>query len=65
MEVIVRVIQPVLADRAEDVELEGVLERGGLVLDPRRSSGLVPLVWVRMRFNTRTSSTTQMKVGFQ
>ena len=36
MEVIVGVIEPVLADRAEHVELERVLERLGLVLDPRR-----------------------------
>src|SRR4249919_2892903 len=36
MEIVVGVIEPVLPDRAEDVELEGVLERLRLVLDPRR-----------------------------
>ena len=35
------------------------------VLPPPNSKGLVPLVWVRMRLITRTSSMTQMKVGFQ
>ena len=34
---VVGAIEPVLPDRAEDVELEGVLERFGLVLDPRRN----------------------------
>src|SRR5439155_21678043 len=32
-----RVIQPVLADRTEDIELERVVERFGLVLDPGRN----------------------------
>src|SRR5438034_11087312 len=36
MKVCVRMIEPVLPDRAEDVELERVLERLRLMLDPRR-----------------------------
>jgi hypothetical protein len=34
MEVVVGVIEPVLADWREEIELEGVVERFGLVLDP-------------------------------
>ena len=30
----VGVIEPVLADRAEEIELEGIVERLGLMLDP-------------------------------
>ena len=36
MEILVRVIQPVLPDRAEHVELERILEGFRLVLDPGR-----------------------------
>src|SRR5438874_8271657 len=36
VEIIVGVIEPVLANRAEHIELECILERFGLVLDPRR-----------------------------
>src|SRR5579864_5616527 len=36
VKVVVRVVQPVLPDRAEHIELEGVLDGLGLVLDPRR-----------------------------
>src|SRR2546427_1490816 len=37
MKVIVCMIQPVLPDRAEQIELERVLQRFGLMLDPRRN----------------------------
>src|SRR6476646_2812961 len=36
MEVVVSMIEPVLADRAEQIEFEGVLERFRLVFHPRR-----------------------------
>src|SRR5207245_2496798 len=36
LKIIIGVIEPVLTDRAEQIELEGVLERLGLVLDPGR-----------------------------
>src|SRR5688572_18136071 len=36
MKIRVRVIEPVLADRAEEIELEGVVERFRLMLDPGR-----------------------------
>src|SRR5467141_1445788 len=36
MEIIVRVIEPILPNRAEHIELEGVLEGFSLMLDPRR-----------------------------
>src|SRR4029077_14655359 len=36
MEVVVSGSEPVLTDRTEDVELEGVFQRFGLVLHPRR-----------------------------
>src|SRR6185295_6179104 len=36
MEIVVGVIEPVLTNRAEDVELERIFQRLGLVLDPRR-----------------------------
>jgi hypothetical protein len=34
VEIIVGVIEPVLADRGEDIELERVVERFGLMVDP-------------------------------
>jgi hypothetical protein len=37
VEIAVGVIQPVLPDRREEIELEGVVERFRLVLDPRRN----------------------------
>src|SRR5262249_20800635 len=36
MEVIVNMIEPILTDRAEQIQLEDILERLGLMLDPRR-----------------------------
>src|SRR5262245_332565 len=43
VEIGVGVIQPVLADRAEQIELERVVEGLGLVLDPRRDVEHLPL----------------------
>src|SRR3954454_8640111 len=37
LEIVVGVIEPVLPDRTEHVELEGVFDRLGLVLEPRRN----------------------------